>query len=79
MTDRIKGVYVAFDTDIHEDDCEPLIGAIRMIRGVAAVTTMVTEPADWMNRERATREIEKRIWDALRPGEREVLERIRGG
>jgi len=70
MTDRIKGVYVAFDKDFLEVDCEQLISAIRMLRGVLSVTTMVTDASDWIARERATRETEKRLWDALYPGER---------
>jgi len=71
MTDRIKGFYVSLERDVREDDCEPLIQAVRMLRGVGAVTTVLVDASDWMNRERATRELETRLWDALRPERKE--------
>ena len=37
MTDRLKGVWVAFERDIRTDDVEPLIEAIKCLRGVLAV------------------------------------------
>jgi hypothetical protein len=42
MTDRLKGIYVAFDEDIRDDDAEPIIQAIRQIRHVLSVTPHVT-------------------------------------
>lgn len=46
MTDRIKGVYVTFDKDYRDDDAEPILQAIRMVRGVADVDPKVTSYED---------------------------------
>jgi len=47
MTDRLKGVTVLFEKDIREDDAEPIINAIRCIRGVAAVNPTLKTAEDW--------------------------------
>lgn len=65
MTDRYKGCVVTFDRDIREDDVEPLVTAIRLLRGVASVDLKVSNPEDHMNRELIRQEFEKKLWDAL--------------
>ncbi len=65
MTDRLKGVWVAFDTDIREDDAESLIEAIKHLRHVQAVTDSVANPDDWMARERVRRELGEKLWEVL--------------
>lgn len=67
MTDRLKGCTVTFDRDIREDDVEPLLDAIRMMRGVLSVTGKVTDLSDYMARERATWELRDKILDVLHP------------
>lgn len=66
MTDRIKGVFVAFERDIREDDVE-LIEAIKCLRGVIAVESHVANSDDWMARERIRRELGEKIWEVLYP------------
>jgi len=58
MTDRVKGCYVSFTRDIRDDDVEPLLQAIRMIRYVAGVKieNQVTDPDDYMARSRVAHE-----------------------
>lgn len=57
MTDRLKGVWVAFDHDIREDDAEPIIGAIRCLKGVAGVDPCLAKGSgERMNRERMNRQ-----------------------
>ena len=63
MTDRLKGVHVAFEKNIREDDAETIINAIRMIKGVADVKTSIANPDDWMNREQVKREIKSKLLD----------------
>lgn len=46
MTDRIRGVYVTFDKDYRDDDAEPILDAIRMIKGVVDVSPHVTDLSD---------------------------------
>lgn len=54
MTDRHKGFWVALEEDLRDDDIQPLLEAVRRMRGVADVRiddgTRVT-PTDWINRQ----------------------------
>lgn len=63
MTDKLKGVHVAFEKDIREDDAETIINAIRMIKGVAEVKENVADAGDWMNREHVKHEIKGKLLD----------------
>lgn len=65
MTDRLRGVYVAFADDYTIDDAMSIIGAIRMVRGVLAVREDVAEPADFVARARARQAMRARILDVL--------------
>jgi len=57
MTDKLKGVWVAFDADIREDDAQSLIGAIKQLRGVSDVKGNVANAEDWINRRRIKTEL----------------------
>ncbi len=67
MTDRLKGVWVSFDRDIRTDDVEPLIEAIKCLRGVSDVKASVADSSDWMNRDRIRNELSEKIWEVLHP------------
>lgn len=67
MTERLKGVLVAFDHDIRADDAEDIIKAIRLLRGVLSVAPVPTDPADHMNRELVRQEFRDRLWAVLYP------------
>lgn len=41
-------------------------GAIRQIRGVAAVEPSVTTPDDWINRQQVRAELRAKLWEALK-------------
>lgn len=43
MTDRVKGLVITLDHDIRIDDIQPLIQAIRFMRGVANVEPSVSD------------------------------------
>ena len=60
MTDRVKGLYVSLDRDMRDDDVEAVMDAIRMVRCVSAVECdqFVTDPSDWMDRDRVRHEVE---------------------
>lgn len=66
MTDRLKGVYVSFDSDIRDDDAQGIIDAIKMIKGVLHVETSVVDGDDWMNRSRISYEYKIKILEALK-------------
>ena len=64
LTDRLNGAWVAFEKDIRTDDARALLDAIRMIRGVADVSsTIITTPSDYMNRMKVREEIREKLLD----------------
>ena len=44
MTDRINAIVVILEKDMREDDAEPLLNAIRTMRGVLDVRTNIADP-----------------------------------
>ncbi len=66
MTDRLKGAVVVFDRDIREDDAEAILMALRMVKGVMAVTPSVSSAEDWMNQARVKGEIRDKLYAAIR-------------
>lgn len=66
MTDRIKGLTVVLDRDIRDDDCQAIIDAVSMIRGVLRVEKHVMTGSDYMVREQVRHELEQKLLDALR-------------
>lgn len=67
MTDRIHTLTVVLTNDTRIDDCEPLIAAIRQLRGVVSVETHVADHISHMARERARRELADKLWEVLFP------------
>jgi hypothetical protein len=65
MTDRVKGLIIALAEDVREDDIEGLMVAIQHLRGVSSVTTSVSTPDDWINRQQIKAEIRKKLWGVL--------------
>jgi len=65
MTTRYKGVYVTFDGDIREEDIEPTLTAIRMIKGVIDVTTKEVNFDDYSARVLVKSELELNVYEAL--------------
>ncbi len=61
MTDRIKGFTVALSQDLRDDDCQPIVDAINMIRGVESVTPLVTSSDDWLARQNVKAQIREHI------------------
>lgn len=69
MTDRLNGVWVAFENDIREDDAESLINAIKRLRGVLSVKTNVVDFNGWIAEERVRRELGEKLLSILAPKE----------
>lgn len=63
MTDRIKGFTVALTHDIRDDDCERIVDAIKMIKGVAGVAVHVADPSDYMARKQVKSELQDKIFE----------------
>jgi hypothetical protein len=61
MTDRVHSLTVVLDADVRDDDVAPLIDAIRMMRGVADVRALVSDPVSHMAEMRARRDAAQRV------------------
>ncbi len=67
MTDRHAAYIVVLGDDIREDDAQPILTALRMVKGVASVEPVV---ADWnlhIAQSRANQEWRDRIWEVAKP------------
>jgi len=65
MTDRYFALTDLLDEDIHVDDAEPIINAIRMIRHVLDVQPHVKSLNDWSAEERAKSQLRRKLWEVL--------------
>lgn len=61
MTQRIKGFVVTLERDIREDDVQPILDAIRMVRHVASVEPVETTLEDHMARQRVRFELAEKL------------------
>ncbi|KPK66760.1 MAG: hypothetical protein AMS21_00990 [Gemmatimonas sp. SG8_38_2] len=68
MTDRYYALTVVLDRDIREDDAQPIVEAIKTIRGVLDVQPHVAEFEIHATRHRLWYEMRKRVLDALDRG-----------
>ncbi len=69
MTDRFYALTVILEKDIRDDDAEPMINAIKMIKGVQDVQPHIADPSVWMAQERARRDLGEKLWHVLYPKE----------
>jgi len=65
MSDKVKGLYVSFDDDLHEETVERIVNAIKMIKGVQDVSSNVVNADDWLNRKRIAMEYQGEIYKVL--------------
>ncbi|MGG4434406.1 hypothetical protein AAXE64_07580 [Priestia megaterium] len=66
MSNRVKGLYVSFSEDLHEETVEYITNAIKMIKGIQDVSSNVVNPDDWMNRKRIAVEFKEEIYNVLK-------------
>ena len=62
MTDRYFALTVVLDRDYRDDDAEPILNAIRMIRGVQSVEPHVSDPTTHAAEVRAKQDLRERLW-----------------
>jgi hypothetical protein len=67
MTDRIHSLTVVLSHDIRDDDIQPLITAIRLLKTVISVEAHVSDDVSYMAEERARRELRDKMHDILYP------------
>jgi hypothetical protein len=66
MTDRLHSLTVILETDMRDDDCEPLMDAIRRLRGVLKVEPRGVSDGDfYVALIRAKNEIRDKIFKVL--------------
>lgn len=70
MTDRYYAFTVTLDKSIRSDDAQPIIDAIRMIKGVSDVVPVVENVELHWAQERARRELGEKILAILYPDAR---------
>jgi len=63
MTDRLKGLTVAFTKEMREDDAEYLIKLISALKGVSRVTPILSDPHDWLIKSQVKEELREIIFD----------------
>jgi hypothetical protein len=66
MTDRIKGVLITFEKDIRDDDAEPIIQTLKMIKGVLTVKPYVTHMEDYMLYQKGHLDARRAMFDFLK-------------
>jgi len=66
MSDRTKCLIVVLDKDYRiEDDAQPIINAIKMVKGVVDVTPNISSSETYLAYASARHDLEQRLWDAL--------------
>jgi hypothetical protein len=66
MTDRFNALTVVLDHDIRDEDAEPLIAAIKMLKGVLSVHPHVSGSTDLVAEDRAKYELRAKLFEALK-------------
>jgi len=67
VTDRIFALTVLLDQDIRDDDVQPIVEAIKMVRHVQKVETHVSNIQVWAGEERARQKLGQQLWEVLYP------------
>lgn len=66
MTDRVNGFTVVLESDIRLDDVEPIMNAMKQIKGVAAVTPHISTIDNHIAITRARIEFAQRLEGVIR-------------
>jgi hypothetical protein len=67
MTDRFSGLLVILDHDIRDDDAQPIVDAIKQMRGVCDVRGHIGGATVAIAEERARQDLVKQLWSVLHP------------
>lgn len=65
MSNKIIALTVALERDIPEDDCQDIINAIKMVKGVSAVAVKKTDASYYSALERTKLEIKNKLLEIL--------------
>ncbi len=67
MTDRVRGVLVTFENDIRVDDLEPVVAAIKMLKGVLSVKPVPANIDGHISEERVRFDLGQKLWKIIYP------------
>jgi len=70
MTERHSGYLVTLNHDVREDDAKEIITALKMVKCVATVTPVVSDPHSWIIEDRVKRALEEKILEIFHPREK---------
>jgi len=65
MSDRIRTLTVVLDKDYRDDDCEHIINAILMVKGVISVDPHINNLQDYVARSTSTHDLGMKIIDVI--------------
>ena len=66
MSDRYNYLTVVLERDLKDEEAEPLIAAIKQLRGVLSVAPNVTDATALLAEERVRSELRKKLWQIMR-------------
>jgi len=69
MTAKINMIFVLLEKDIREDQIDPLMHAIKMVKGVLDVEKHIANPQDWLAETRAKNELGQKLLEVIYPKE----------
>lgn len=69
MTDRIHSIMVVLEKDIRDDEIQPLLDAIQLLRGVLKVKANVTDVDAELAQSRAYQKLRGEVMSLLFPAE----------
>ena len=72
MTNRIAGLTVTLQADIRDDDAQPIIDAILLLKGVVSVKTHVADMEHNFALQQALHELRQQMQDVLWPKQTEA-------
>lgn len=67
MSDRINTITVVLEKEYRDDDCEYILNAIRMIKGVLSATPNISDHTEYMAIQRAKSDLGNKLWEVLYP------------
>ena len=67
MSEQINTITVVLEKETRDDDCESILTAIRMVKGVLSAEPNIADSLDYMAEERAKRELGAKLWEIIYP------------
>lgn len=67
MSKRINTVTVVLEKETRDDDCEAILNAIRMVKGVLRAEPNTADSTEYMAQERARSELGQKLWEVIYP------------